>query len=241
MDEVVRVLRRIGGGDNADGEVRDGPRPAPTGERASAVGTVPEPGTAATSATLAPGRWTQELAADFTASLDAAARRVLWHVWRAGERGIHRECTLPTGRPDAGGVALVADKDGPRAGEVPAGAGHGAVAGRWRPTARCRAISSTPTSPRWRRPRCLARGCRTSWPKACGAPWMDSRRWPPWESQTVHRLWNVLTIMVGLWIALACGVGRRRPDGASIRRMPDGRQHRSVSPDRVQHQRGLFR
>ena len=29
-----------------------------------------------------------------------------------------------------------------RAGEVPAGAGHGAVAGRWRPTARCRAISS---------------------------------------------------------------------------------------------------
>ena len=23
---------------------------------------------------------------------------------------------------------------------------------------------------------------------------------------TVHRLWNVLTIIVGLWIALACGV-----------------------------------
>ena len=38
VGEVVRVLRRIGGGDNADGEVRDGPRPAPTGERASAVG-----------------------------------------------------------------------------------------------------------------------------------------------------------------------------------------------------------
>ena len=42
--EVVRVLRRIGGGDNADGEVRDGPRPAPTEERTSAVDTVPEPG-----------------------------------------------------------------------------------------------------------------------------------------------------------------------------------------------------
>ena len=42
-------------------------------------------GTTATSATLAPGRWTQELAADFM-----AGRRVALHVWRAGERGIHR-------------------------------------------------------------------------------------------------------------------------------------------------------
>ena len=90
VGEVVRVLRRIGGGGNADGEVRDGPRPAPTGERTSAVDTVPEPGTTATSATLAPGRWTEELAADFTASLDVVARRVMFQVWRAGERGIHR-------------------------------------------------------------------------------------------------------------------------------------------------------
>ena len=90
VGEVVRVLRRLGGGDNADGEVRDGPRPAPTEERASAVDTVPERGTTATSATLAPGRWTEELAADFTASLDVVAGPVLWHVWRAGERGIHR-------------------------------------------------------------------------------------------------------------------------------------------------------
>ena len=90
VGEVVRVLRRIGGGDNADGEVPDDPRLAPTEERTSAVNTVPEPGTTATAATLAPGRWTQELAADFTASLDVVAGRVLWHVWRAGERGIHR-------------------------------------------------------------------------------------------------------------------------------------------------------
>ena len=90
VGEVVRVLRRIGGGDNAGGEVRDGPRPAPTEERASAVDTVPEPGTTATSATLAPGHWTQELAADFTAGLDDAARRVMFQVWRAGERGSHR-------------------------------------------------------------------------------------------------------------------------------------------------------
>ena len=90
VGEVVRVLRRIGGGDNAGGEVRDGPRPAPTEERTSAVDTVPEPGTTATSATLAPGRWTEELAADFTAGLDVVARRVMFQVWRAGERGIHR-------------------------------------------------------------------------------------------------------------------------------------------------------
>ena len=91
VGEVVRVLRRIGGGDNEDGEVPGGPRPAPTGERTSAVDTVPERGTTATSAMLLPGHWTQELAADFTAGLDDAARRVMFHVWRAGERGIHRD------------------------------------------------------------------------------------------------------------------------------------------------------
>ena len=90
VGEVVRVLRRIGGGGNADGEVRDGPRPAPTEERTSAVDTVPEPGTTATAAALAPGHWTEELAADFTASLDVVARRVMFQVWRAGAAGIHR-------------------------------------------------------------------------------------------------------------------------------------------------------
>ena len=52
--------------------------------------TVPEPGTTATSATLLPGHWTEELAADFTASLDVVARRVMFQVWRAGAAGIHR-------------------------------------------------------------------------------------------------------------------------------------------------------
>ena len=33
---------------------------------------------------------TEELAGDFTAGPDAAARRVLFQVWRAGERGSHR-------------------------------------------------------------------------------------------------------------------------------------------------------
>ena len=90
VGEVVLVLRRIGGGDNEDGEVRDGLRFAPTEERTSAVDTVPEPGTTATSATLVPGHWTQELAADFTAGLEVVARRVMFQVWWAGAAGIHR-------------------------------------------------------------------------------------------------------------------------------------------------------
>ena len=90
VGEVFRVLRRLGDGDNEGGEVRDGPRPAPAEERASAVDTVPEPGTTATSATLAPGHCTEELAADFMAGLEPAGRRVALHVWRAAERGIHR-------------------------------------------------------------------------------------------------------------------------------------------------------
>ena len=90
VGEVVRVLRRLGGGGSEGGEVRDGPRLAPTEERTSAVDTVPEPGTTATSAALAPGRWTEELAADFTAGLDVVARRVMFQVWRAGAAGIHR-------------------------------------------------------------------------------------------------------------------------------------------------------
>ena len=90
VGEVARVLRRIGGGDNEDGEVRDGPRPAPMEERTSAVDTVPERGTTATSAALLPGHWTEELAADFMAGLEVVAGRVLRQVWRAGAAGIHR-------------------------------------------------------------------------------------------------------------------------------------------------------
>ena len=128
VGEVILVLRRIGGGDNAGGEVRDGAPPALAEERASAVDTVPEPGTTATSAALAPGHWTEELAADFTAGLDVVAgRRDVPGV--AGRCSWHpSEHTLPEDGPDAGGVAHVGDEDGPRAAEVPAGAGDGAVA-----------------------------------------------------------------------------------------------------------------
>ena len=90
VGEVVRVLRRLGGGGNEGGEVRDGPRPAPAEVRTSAGDAVLEPGTTETSATLVAGRWTEELAADFMAGLEPAGRRVALHVLRAAERGIHR-------------------------------------------------------------------------------------------------------------------------------------------------------
>ena len=54
------------------------------------------------------------------------------------------------------------------------------------------------------------------------------------EEPTVHRLLNTLLIMVCLLVMLACGGGLRRPYGASVRGMPDGHQHCSVSADRVQ-------
>ena len=89
VGEVVRVLRRIGGGDNEGGEVRDGPRPALAEERNIGGGTLfRSRGTTATSAALAPGHWTEELAADFTAGLGrrgqtgdvpSVAGRCSWH------------------------------------------------------------------------------------------------------------------------------------------------------------------
>ena len=164
VGEVVRVLRRIGGGGNADGEVRDGPSPAPTEERASAVDTVPERGTTATSATLLPGRWTQELAADFTSGLDVVARRVMFQVWRAGAAGIHRNTLCQRTDLSPGELRSVLMRMGHALRRFQRERGM-ALSRRWRPTARCRATSSTPNSPWWR-PICSGRGCRTSCPVA---------------------------------------------------------------------------
>ena len=168
VGEVVLVLRRIGGGDNAGGEVPDGPRPAPVEERTGAVDTVSEPGTTATSATLLPGRWTQELAGDFTAGLDIVAVRVLFQVWRAGAAGIHRNTLCQ--RTDLEPVELrtLVMRMGRVLRRFQRERGLALSQGRWRPTARCRATSSTPTSPRWR-PICSGRGRWTSCPVACGA------------------------------------------------------------------------
>ena len=165
VGEVVRVLRRIGGGDNEDGEVRDGSRPAAsTGERTSAVDTVPEPGTTATSATLVPGRWTEELAADFTAGPGHRGRASVAARVGAGAAGIHRSalCQRTDLAPAElrsllmrmGHVLRRFHRERGMALPRPVGA-----------NTRCRATSSIPTSWR-RRPTCSGRGCRASGPVA---------------------------------------------------------------------------
>ena len=91
VDEVVRVLapprrrgqrRRRGSGWAA---------PCPNGGESIGCGHCSGAGDSGNFCNVGARRWTQELAADFTASLDAAARRVMFQVWRAGERGSHRD------------------------------------------------------------------------------------------------------------------------------------------------------
>ena len=160
VDEVVRALRRIGGGDNAGGEVRDGLRPAPTEERTAAVHTVPEPGQRQLLERWCPGHWTQELAADFTASLDVVAGRVLWHVWRAGERGIHRNTLCQ--RTDLSPVELrsLLIRLGRVRGRFQRERGM-ALSRPMAANSPLRSYFIDPEFARWR-PVCSTRGCRTS-------------------------------------------------------------------------------
>ena len=76
VDEVIRFLGHLGGATVRIPDARQIPAPEP-----APVAGYPAP--------LSSG-WTEELAADFTASLDVVARRVMFHVWRAGAAGIHR-------------------------------------------------------------------------------------------------------------------------------------------------------
>ena len=88
--EVSWAMRRIVGGAPDVAWSPAGPQTAAAERRPADTPTVLEPEIATTSAELPPGHWTEELAADFTAGLDVVARRVMFQVWRAGERGSHR-------------------------------------------------------------------------------------------------------------------------------------------------------
>ena len=89
---------RRGGSDAALDRRQDSRRPSESlgsanrrsGTDTGGVPSVPEPEIATISAALLPSHWTEELAADFTASLDAVARRMALYVWRSGTAGIHR-------------------------------------------------------------------------------------------------------------------------------------------------------
>ena len=86
-DEVIRTLGHLGG---ATVRIPDGERIPATGQDWSETNSVLEPSAAEISPAPLSGDWTEELAADFTASLDAVVRRVALCVWQAGTVGIHR-------------------------------------------------------------------------------------------------------------------------------------------------------
>ena len=169
VGEVVLVLRRIGGGDNADGEVRDGAPPALAEERAVGGGHCSGAGDNGNFCSVG----ARPLDGGAGCRLHGGSGRrgragVVARLAGQAKAGIHRNTLWPEDGPFAGGVALVADKGGPRVGEVPAGAGHGAVAadGGQQPAAEL--FRRSPNLPRWR-PICSTRVCRTSCPVACGA------------------------------------------------------------------------
>ena len=100
-DEVVRVMGHLGG---ATVRVPDGEQIPAMGQDRSGTNPVLERLAAEISPAPPSGGWTEELAADFTASLDAVARRMALYVWRAGTAGIHRRA--PCQRADLTPAAL---------------------------------------------------------------------------------------------------------------------------------------
>ncbi len=86
-DEVIRVLGHLGG---ATVRVPDGEQIPAMGQNRSETNPVLEPSAVEISPAPLSGVWTEELAADFTASLDAVARCMALCVWRSGTAGIHR-------------------------------------------------------------------------------------------------------------------------------------------------------
>ena len=90
VEEVVRVIRRLGGAEQrATADDAGGTVQTPTGGGGQ---TAPAAGArmSGTADEASGGKWTEALAADFLARLDPAARRVARQVWSAGAAGIHR-------------------------------------------------------------------------------------------------------------------------------------------------------
>ena len=119
---------------------------------------VPEREIASTSAELPPARWTEELAADFMAGLEPAARRMALHVWRAGAKGIHRSalCQRTELRPAELRSLLMRMGHALRRFQRERGMAANSP---------LQTYFLIPTSPQRRRPRRSTRGRRTNWPK----------------------------------------------------------------------------
>ena len=89
-DEVIGVLRRLGtaGHPAAVGDADRSTEKPGDGFGETTPATEAQVKAAADEAH--PGEWTETLARDFLSSLQPAARRMAFHVWRAGAAGIHR-------------------------------------------------------------------------------------------------------------------------------------------------------
>ena len=88
VDEVARALRRICVPAPDVGRSRAGPRIIPEHHSPSKRAGLTEPTAPPAEGPL--GRWTQESAAEFTVRQLPMGIRMMGHVWRAGEAGIHR-------------------------------------------------------------------------------------------------------------------------------------------------------
>ena len=89
-DEVVRVLRQLGGS-GLPSTVSDtgGSMETPAVSGDDATPATSTPGVAGPDE-MAPGEWTESLAGEFLAGLDPVARQLVLYVWQAGASGIHR-------------------------------------------------------------------------------------------------------------------------------------------------------
>ena len=90
VDEVVRMLRRIGAATLSGGPEPPGAPTGPPRPGAPEAAAVAESETGALHAAQPRGGWTEELATDFAAGLDPVSRGVIHQIRAAGSRGIHR-------------------------------------------------------------------------------------------------------------------------------------------------------
>ena len=174
---MIRFLGHLGvrGGETVRGP--DGRQIAAAEQYRAEDNPVSEPAPAASTPAPLSGVWTEELAADFMVGLDPVARLMTLHVWRADAASIHRSALCQRTELTPVELGSLVIEDGPRAEEVPAGAGHGAVAAGGGQQPESRAISSIPNSPRWRRPGSVRR--EDGWtrcPVRLEAPLDDLRR-----------------------------------------------------------------
>ena len=160
--------------------------------------------------------------------LDVVAGRVLWHVWRAGERGIHRNTLCQ--RTDLTPVELrsLLIRMGRVLQEVPAGAGHGVVAAGG---------GQQPVAELFHGRRLCRGGVRSVRGEDAGpavqwlaAPLTTACHTAPGRTNRASVVEHAAADGLPGGVMLACGGGQlRRPYGASLRQMHDGHQHHPAS------------